>query len=86
MTRRFCVRYVPAISLSSNEHFADSFDDAYDEEGKFDIGIFKGAFEQDVEMCPYIVKPHIVFDLNEMLRYITFREFLWERNKGNSLM
>ncbi len=78
MTRKFCVRYVPPISLSSNEHFAGFFD-GYDEEGKFDISVFKGAFEKDAETFPYIMKPHIVFDHDEMLRHITFRELLWER-------
>ena len=81
MTRRFCVQYVPPISLSSNEHFADFFE-GHDLEGKFDIGVFKGAFEQDAEMCPYVMKPHIVFDVNEMFRYITFRELLWERDSN----
>ena len=77
MTRKFCVRYVPAISISSNEHFAGFFD-GYDEEGKFDISVFKGAFGKDAETFPYVMKPHIVFDHDEILRYITFREMIHE--------
>ena len=79
MTRKFCVRYTPPISLSSNELLAGYFE-GYDLEGGLDIGAFKGAFQKDVKMFPYIVKPHIMFDLNEMLRYITFRELLWGRD------
>ena len=72
------MQYVPPISLSSNENFARFFN-GYDLEGGLDVGEYRGVLWQGAQRSPYVAKPHIVFDRDEMLRYITFREFLWER-------
>lgn len=69
--RRFCVQYLPEETLRAVESFSD-----YSSDGKFSV-----ALDLPVEgFGEFLREPHVVFDLDEMRRYITFRELLWERD------
>ncbi len=68
MTRQYCVQYFPP-ELTEDDKFYANFNSA----GKFDIpGIPDGN---------YLKEPHIVFNINEMIIYITFRDKLFEIKK-----
>jgi hypothetical protein len=60
MNLAFSVQYYPVSYLDDDEFFK-----IYRKDGS----IFFGSFTDH-----YVTKPHLVFDIDEMLRYITFRE------------
>jgi len=69
--RKFCVQFYPYDSLTQ-----ETFWDLFTIDGKFKI---KKLSENAAESGNYLLEPHIVFDLDEMLRYIQFREKLYDR-------
>ena len=73
MERRFTVQYFPAEALEDPDAFS-----AWNPDGTFaldlpDSPLFEGA--------AYMSHPHVVFELNEMVRYIVFREMLHAREE-----
>jgi hypothetical protein len=69
MKRQFWVRYHPFESLNK-----DGFFDYFTSQGE-------PKPDNDVEANAYIFqRPHIVFDMGELVRYIIFRERLFEHN------
>jgi hypothetical protein len=67
--REYCVQYYPPEILND-----DNFYKIFTERGKFVVeGIPDGH---------YLLEPHLVFNVNEMLIYIEFRDKLFEINKS----
>lgn len=68
MDRKYCVQYYPEEVIGDSE-FLKSF--TKDGKLKMDrLSTMMGGIGQ------YMAEPHIVFDLNEMIRYIEFRDRL----------
>lgn len=69
MRRRFVVQYYPPDVLDDSRFYA-----AFGPDG----GLTAGVLERlpGVGNLDYIVKPHIVFDIRELLRYVRFRDHL----------
>ncbi|MEJ5328560.1 MAG: CpXC domain-containing protein [Desulfobaccales bacterium] len=65
MNRGFLVQYYPFSSLMEDNEFLKMFR----KNGKIKMVGVPGT---------YLEEPHIVFDMNEMLRYILFREKIFE--------
>lgn len=70
--RQFCVQYYPEEYLEDDE-FLDSMSRP---NAGSEIIALPAAIRAQSE---YLVHPHIVFDLDEMLRFIAFRESIWDR-------
>lgn len=66
MEKKFCVQYYP-FELIDQEEFFIQFD--------MDGGLNRETFAQ-LELPEYMRRQHIVFDMDEMIRYIEFRERL----------
>jgi len=67
MRRRFCVRFIPFRMIGDTdvlEQFSSDGEPVIDED--YD--------EDEVEFSDYIFRPHLVFDLDELIRYVAFRE------------
>ncbi len=65
MDRRFIVQYYPFSSLMVNEDYLKMFRK-------------NGKIREIPLSRTYLEEPHIVFDMNEMLRYILFREKIFQ--------
>lgn len=75
--RQFSVQYYPADFLD-DDAFLDSMSGPPSET---EIGALAAS---ERERHEYLLRPHIVFDMDEMLRYIVFCESVWERRHGRS--
>lgn len=65
MTRKYCVQYYPPELIEEDNFYAT----------------FTMAGKVDIEGIPdgnYLKEPHIVFNINEMIIYIAFRDKLFE--------
>jgi hypothetical protein len=71
MKRRFCVQFLPEQVLDDPEELAE-----YSDDGRLRSEQIPGPI---VEQCRYLTEPHVVFDINEAIRYIRFREILHNR-------
>lgn len=71
MTKKFCVQYYPPEYLEIEEFYEN-----FDPKGHF---LFEGIPKKILEIGEYIMKPHIVFSIEEMILYIIFRETLYQR-------
>ena len=69
MEKRFCVQFFPFDWLEDDRLLLDAFT----QEGDLDVALF-----QLPETSDYMKRAHIVFDMDELLRFITFRERLCE--------
>lgn len=69
--RRFCVQYYPEEMLDDDEWLAQTAA----EKPRADLAALPEVVR---ERSAYLLHPHVVFDLDEMLRFIVFREKLWE--------
>lgn len=66
--RQYCISYYP-VDFLGNEDFYTGFSKAGEP-----------VIETSDETLPeYRLKPHVVFDLGEMMRYIVFREVAFEK-------
>lgn len=70
--RAFSVQYYPEDLLDDDEWLAQQ---AASEASRSGIALGSTAMWQQPA---YLVHPHVVFDLDEMLRFIVFRERLWD--------
>lgn len=68
MEREFCVQYFPFPSI---QHEHEGWSDWFTEEGNLKM---EGVPE--LEIGNYVFEPHVVFNMDEMVRYIYFREKL----------
>jgi predicted RNA-binding Zn-ribbon protein involved in translation (DUF1610 family) len=68
MNKKICVQYYPFELLDHDEFFVQ-----FDAEGGLNTKTFA-----DINLPEYIRKQHIVFDMDEMIRYIDFRDRLSE--------
>jgi hypothetical protein len=72
VARRFCVLYYPA-EIIGNDDFLTSF--------TADGNVTAGEMASRGGNDNYLFRPHIVFDLGELVRYILFRERVYEIRK-----
>ena len=73
LQRQYCVQYLPEEALEnpeSLERFAP--DGTWD----VDLDLPSGGIGD------FLRRPHVVFDLDEMRRYVVFRELIFERAAG----
>jgi hypothetical protein len=70
MKRRYCVQYFPPDLLKEDEFLRQ-----YSAEGKLKM---EGSIDSISEHSRYLLVPHIVFDLKEMVYYIEFRDRLFD--------
>ena len=66
MTNEFCVQYYDVEILDDSDILQ-----RFNSDGSIAIAGIPEAF---AESSKYMTRPHIVFDINEMLRYVEFRE------------
>lgn len=71
MEQRFCVQYYPPESIDDNDFFTQ-----FTADGK--LVMSRRIPEGHLTLAEYLVTPHIVFYIEEMLCYITFRDRLRE--------
>ncbi len=72
MEKQICVQFYP-FDLLDKPDFLDHF--------RLDGGISK-RISRDLDLPPYMRNRHIVFDMGELVRYITFRESLYQHYAG----
>ncbi len=71
LTRQYCVQYLPEESLENPESLGN-----FTADGKWNVDLdLPAGGEGD-----FLKEPHVVFDLDEMRRYIVFREILYDRD------
>ena len=70
MKRNYCVQYFPPELLKD-----ESFLRQYSRDGRLKM---EESLNSISEVSRYLFTPHIVFDLNEMVHYIGFRERLYD--------
>ena len=73
MKRRFAIQYLPEQVIDDDEQLS-----SYSADGSVNTAHFPPKM---VDAASYILRPHIVFNMGEMLRYIVFREKLADREK-----
>ena len=73
MERQFAIQYLPEELIEDEEELS-----AYNADGSVNTEHFPPKM---IESGSYIFRPHIVFDMREMLRYILFREKLAKRGE-----
>ena len=78
MKRKFCVQYFPYESIKEKDFLGQ-----FTKDGQIIEPDFARPIPQiQRQRSGYLLKPHIVFDLNEMIRYVHFREKLHKRRKA----
>lgn len=73
MTRKFCIQYLP-------EHWLE---DVYNFESYYTDGSLETFVNFSAMGIDHLSKPHVVFNMEEMLRYIVFRELLYDRDMSD---
>lgn len=73
MERKYCVQYYPQESLKE-----DSFLRQFSQEGKWSYEKIDNLTKMLPKGGAYLATPHFVFDMNEMIRYIKFRDRLFD--------
>jgi RNA polymerase subunit RPABC4/transcription elongation factor Spt4 len=73
MEMQFCVQYYPRKALDD-----EGFHRQFNADGSIAVTGMPAAF---AESGAYITRPHIVFDMNEMIRYVAFRDRVAAANK-----
>ncbi|MEI7989889.1 MAG: CpXC domain-containing protein [Chloroflexota bacterium] len=73
MRRQYCIQYYPR-ELLDNDDFLSQFT----RDGKMDLSAVPINPEAEKH---YLIKPHIVFSLNEMIYYIEFRDKVFDQNE-----
>ncbi len=73
LARQYCVQYLPEEVLEEPESLRN-----FTRDGKWnvDLDLPEGG------LGDFLREPHVVFDLDEMRRYIVFRELLHDRDAG----
>lgn len=68
MSMQYCVQYFPSEGLDDEDFFHQ-----FSADGSLVLTDLPAAF---VNAGAYLKRPHIVFDMNEMIRYVAFRDRL----------
>lgn len=76
MDKRFCVQYCP-VELVVQQ--SDKLSEMYTVDGRLSVP----ANIQLPEAAQYMYEPHIVLSLDEMIRYVQFRDTLFEKYNDN---
>lgn len=76
MDRRFSVQYYPYERLSDDGFLAD-----FTAEGRPALNL--GERVPLAERMEYLLRPHIVFEMGELVRYVAFRDRLHELAGGD---
>ena len=76
MDKRFCVQYCP-VELVVQQ--SDKLSEMYTVDGRLSVP----ANIQLPETAQYMYEPHIVLSLDEMIRYVQFRDALFEKYNDN---
>ena len=76
MDKRFCVQYCP-VELVVQQ--SDKLSEMYTVDGRLSVP----ANIQLPETARYMYEPHIVLSLDEMIRYVQFRDALFEKYNDN---
>lgn len=71
MTAKVCVQYYPSAFLEDPDFFQ-----SFNSDGSRST---PEVPKEVAEVCAYISRPHVVFDLREMLRYVTFRDLIADK-------
>ncbi len=71
MEKSFSIRYCPPHVLDDDE-----FLDLFNVNGEMNLPEL-----ENVRISDHLLRPHIVFDMNEVIHYIVFRDKLYERSK-----
>ncbi|MCF8062136.1 MAG: CpXC domain-containing protein [Deltaproteobacteria bacterium] len=71
MNRQYCVQYLPEEVLEDPENL-----EGFTADGKWNVDLDLPAGG----LADFLKEPHVVFDLDEMRRYIVFRELLHDRD------
>lgn len=72
MDKRFCVQYCP-IDLVAQQ--SDKLSEMYTVDGRLNVP----SNIQLPEAARYMYEPHIVLSLDEMIRYVQFRDALYDK-------
>ena len=70
MTRKFCIQYLPEYWLEDVSNF-----ESYYTDGSLETFVSFNAMG-----IGHRSRPHVVFNMEELLRYILFRELLYDRD------
>jgi hypothetical protein len=73
MTRKFCIQYMPEYWLEDASNFEN-----YHTDGSLETYVNFTSMGID-----HLSRPHVVFDMEELLRYIVFRELLYNRDMAD---
>lgn len=75
MARKFCVQFYPGDLVEE-----DTFMEHFNRDGFLKISNSMDKVEGFLGETggEYLLRPHIVFDMNEMIRYIVFRERVFD--------
>jgi hypothetical protein len=73
MTQQFCVQYYPPDSIDDVDFLLQ-----FNTDGSFAMTGMPAAFSKTMA---YLTRPHIVFDMNEMIRYVAFRDRIYIARK-----
>ena len=76
MDKRFCVQYCPVALVVQQ---SDKLSEMYTVDGRLSVP----ANIQLPETAQYMYEPHIVLSLDEMIRYVQFRDALFEKYNDN---
>jgi hypothetical protein len=76
MKRQYCVQYYPPLAIDD-----EAFLQQFTRDAKLDMTKFPGGM---FERTNYLAAPQIVFDMNDMVRYIEFRDRLFEAHGGKA--
>jgi hypothetical protein len=82
MTREFCVQYYPPEALQDGELLQQ-----FTKDGKLNVKEVFGdiaAVSGAMRTGGYMTEPHIIFDMEEMQRYVSFRERLFQREASEA--
>jgi hypothetical protein len=71
--RQYCVQYLPEEALEDSETL-----ERFNADGTWNVDLELPAGG----VGDFLKEPHVVFDLDEMRRYIVFRELLFDREAG----
>jgi len=66
ISQQFCVQYFPSKALNDADFLRQ-----FNRDGSFAMTAIATALAKS---SAYLARPHIVFDMNEMLRYVAFRD------------
>jgi len=74
MHQEFCVQYYPSEALDDAQFFHQ-----FNPDGSLPMPTLPAAF---AKAGTYLTRPHIVFDMDELVRYVAFRDRIASASNG----